>query len=174
MKNICCIVVLISLSLACLAQRQIDADAPHTLKERGYFGGGLGLSGGTGYFYFALNPIVGYMFTPNFSAGTGINYSSTTYTNISPSRSVNQYGISPFLRYNFDQLFMYGEYNYLSSNFINSTDRRFIDRLLLGIGYSQPLGNRGAVNVVALYDVLYQQNVSPFASPWVFRAFFTL
>ena len=173
MKKICCIVVLISLSLACLAQRQIDADAPHTLKERGYLGGGFGLNGGTGYFYVALNPIGGYMVTPKLSAGLGLNWSMTTYTNSTPSQSFSQYGVSPFLRYNFDQLFMYAEYNYLSTNVAGSTERKFVDRLLLGLGYSQPLGGRSTVNVVGLYDVLYKAGTSYFASPWVIRVYFT-
>lgn len=172
-KFISCL-LFIALAISCFAQREIDERTPPKLSERIYFGGGFGLGGGTGYFSIALNPIVGYMVTPKLSVGTGINWSMTSYTAINPSKSVNQYGISPFVRYNFDQLFMYGEYNLLSTNFLSDPNKRqFISRFLLGLGYSQPLGKRGAINVVGLYDVLYKQNDSPFASPWVFRVFFS-
>lgn len=160
-------------TVVCFGQREVDENAPPKLKDRIYFGGGLGLGGGTGYFSLALNPIVGYMVTPKFSVGTGVNYQTISYTDIKPSRTISQYGVSPFMRYNFDQLFAYSEYNLLSTNYIGSDNRQWVSRFLIGLGYSQPLGNRGAINVVGLYDVLYQQNSSPFASPYVFRVFFS-
>ncbi len=174
MKQITLIFVFVLISIYCLAQRPIDNDTPKTMKERGYYGGGLGLGGGTGYFSLALNPIIGYMVKPNFSVGTGVNYSFTTYTDIKPSRTLDQYGISPFIRYNFDQIFLYSEYNYLSTNFLNLTERKFVDRLLLGIGYFQPIGQRSAINIVGCYDVLYRQLESPFPSPYVIRGFITI
>jgi hypothetical protein len=167
------VLLLIALPLLSLAQRDFEEGDKPKFKDRVYLGGGFGLGGGTGYFSVSLNPIVGYMITPKFSAGTGISYQLISYTDIKPSVTINQYGISPFLRYNFDQLFAYGEYNLISTNYIGSDKRYFVDRLLLGLGYSQPLGGRGAVNVVGLYDVLYKQNQSPFPSPWVLRVFFS-
>jgi hypothetical protein len=165
--------LLMAIPTSLIAQREVDEDTPHKFKDRVYFGGGFGLGGGTGYFSVSLNPIVGYMITPKFSGGMGINYQLLSYTDIKPSVSINQYGISPFLRYNFDQLFAYGEYNLISTNYLGSDRRYFVDRLLLGLGYSQSLGGRGGLNVVGLYDVLYKNNNSPFPSPWVVRAYFT-
>jgi hypothetical protein len=159
------------------AQRTIDNETPHTFKERGYIGGGFGLSGGrdafgNNYFFIALNPIIGYMVKPQFSVGTGINWQRTSYSDI--NLTLDQYGVSPFARYNFGgQLFGYGEYNYISTPTFISSERRSFSRMLLGLGYSQPFGGRGAVNVVALYDVLYNQADRAFASPWVFRVFFS-
>jgi hypothetical protein len=103
----------------------------------------------------------------------GINWYMTKYTSITPNVTIQQYGVSPFLRYNIDQMFLYGEYNILSTNYTYSDSRQWVTRLLLGVGYSQPLGKRGAMNVMGLYDVLYQNN-GTFASPWVIRAYFTL
>lgn len=90
------LLLLIALPMASIAQREIEEDAPHNFKDRVYFGGGLGLGGGTGYFSVSINPIIGYMITPKFSAGTGINYQYLGYTDYKPAITINQYGISPF------------------------------------------------------------------------------
>lgn len=171
------LVFFILLSVTCFGQREIEEGAGSSWSERLYFGGGLGLNGGVDgygskYFYFALNPIVGYMVTPKFSVGTGLNWQRFTYTE--PIKfHYDQYGISPFMRYNFSELFAYGEYNLLNTPTYNIAQRKTFDRLLLGLGYSQPIGGRGAVNVMALYDVIYDQQERVFPSPWVFRVFFS-
>ncbi|MBI3220507.1 MAG: hypothetical protein HYZ44_13420 [Bacteroidetes bacterium] len=172
MKRIVVLFLLGSLPFFAVAQREVDDDTPHKLKDRMYFGGGFGLGGGTGYFSVSVNPILGYMITPRFSGGMGISYQLLSYTDVKPSININQYGISPFLRYNFDQLFAMAEYNLISTNYVNDSKRYFVDRMLLGLGYSQSLGGRGGLNVVGMYDVLYKAN-GAFASPWVVRAYFT-
>jgi hypothetical protein len=177
MKRLGVFLLIIALPSLGLAQREITEDTPHTLKDRVYFGGGFGLNSGTDpygntYFFYSISPIIGYMIKPNLSAGTGINWQQTSYDR--PSVTLTQYGVSPFIRYNFDQLFAHAEYNYISTpTFLNSNERRSFSRMLLGVGYSQPLGGRGAINAMALYDVLYNQNDRAFASPWVFRVFFS-
>lgn len=169
---------LILIAFVTSAQRQIDENAPPSWKERVYVGGGLGLNGGTDgfgnrYFYYGLSPIIGYMVTQKFSVGTGISWQHYSYPDFKPKFTIDQYGFSPFLRYNFSQLFAYGEYNLINTPTVGNTQRRNFDRLLLGLGYSQPLGNRGALNVMGLYDVLYRQQERAFASPWVLRVFFS-
>lgn len=168
--------LLMLLSVSVMGQREIEEDAGWTLKDRLYFGGGFGLSGGQDsygnkYFYFALNPIVGYMVTPDFSVGTGVGWQRLSYSE-PVKQKIDQYAVSPFARYNFGQLFAYGEYSLVNSSTFISTERRNFDRLLLGLGYSQSTGQRGAINVMALYDVLYREDEA-FASPWVFRVFFS-
>ena len=73
-------------------------------------------------------------------------------------------------------LFLTAEYNYINLPRLDrnykTVDRIFLDRLLLGAGYSQPLGGNTKLNVMAMYDVLFQRP-SPFLTPWVFRVFFT-
>jgi hypothetical protein len=185
MKHLSIICLLVALSNLTIAQREVDEDTPQKLKDRMYFGGGFGLNAGQlngiGYFDISLSPIIGYMITPQLSAGTGISWQRTSY-DTSPSIVLNQWGISPFVRYNFNQqLFSMAEYNFVSTPILafNSQGRyvtgatRTFTRLLLGIGYSQPLGSRGAINAVGLYDVSYNRNDLAFASPWVFRVFFT-
>lgn len=163
------------ISLTSFAQREVSDDS--SIKDRIYLGGGLGLNVGTDYygyryFYFALNPIIGYMVNPKTSVGTGITWQRYSYSE--PVKlNIDQYGVSPFIRYNFSEFFAYGEYNLLNTPTYSISQRRTYDRLLLGLGYSQSLG-RGSVNAMALYDVIYDQNERAFSSPWVFRVFFTL
>src|SRR5882762_77434 len=70
-----------------------------------YFGGGGGLGFGTGYNYYSLFPIAGYRVTDAFSVGTGFTYQRYNYTQ-PYSYSFTQYGLTPFLRYNFNPLFV--------------------------------------------------------------------
>ncbi|MBX2896617.1 MAG: hypothetical protein KF763_14325 [Cyclobacteriaceae bacterium] len=172
-------VILIFLSVQTWAQREVNENTGWGLKDRIYTGGGLALNGGNDgfgnrYFYFAVNPIVGYMVTPKFSVGTGATWQRFAYTQ--PIKlNIDQYGVSPFMRYNFNQLFAYGEYNLINTPIAFGTGERMnFDRLLLGLGYTQPFGKRSAINLMALYDVIYDNQERAFASPWVFRVFFTL
>lgn len=171
-------VILIFLSVQTWAQRDVNENTGWGLKDRIYTGGGLALNGGTDgfgnrYFYFAVNPIVGYMVTSKFSVGSGVTWQRFAYTQ--PVKfNIDQYGVSPFMRYNFDQLFAYSEYNLINTPTFSSDERRNFDRLLLGLGYTQPIGPRSAINLMALYDVIYDNQEGAFASPWVFRVFFTL
>jgi len=163
-------------SIASIAQR--DVDERSTLKERLYFGGGLGFSTGTGYTQFSLNPLIGYMVNPRFSAGGVLNYQNYIYSFTNPSTSIQQYGISPFARYKLSpELFMYGEFNIINApSFITSASERAIyTRLPVGLGYVFSSGNgRGSLNAIALYDLIYKNNTSfIFQSPWVIRVFFT-
>lgn len=172
-------VLLLFASIQAWAQREVDDRTGWSLKDRIYTGGGLALNGGSDaygnrYFYFAVNPIVGYMVTPKFSVGTGVTWQRFAYTQ--PIKlNIDQYGVSPFMRYNFEQMFVYGEYMLINTpTFVNTNERRNFDRLLLGLGYRQPIGPRSAINIMALYDVIYDNQDRAFASPWVFRVFFTL
>jgi hypothetical protein len=146
-----------------------------------YFGGGGSFGSGTNsysfrYTYYSLFPIVGYRITPQFSAGTGVNYQHYSYPDLGATYS--QYGFSPFLRYNVSQLFFQSEYDIISSpaydNAGNALARQTYNRLLFGVGYTQPFSDtgRGAINAMAMYDVLYKQP-SVFNSPIVLRVFVT-
>lgn len=176
MKTSWLIVCILSLSSVVFAQREIDERAGWGLKDRLYVGGGFGLNGGNDsygnrYFYIGLNPIIGYMITPQFSGGLGLQWQHYSYPDY--NSKIDQYGVSPFLRYNFGQLFAYTEYNVLNTPTLYNTERKNFDRFLMGLGYSQPLGRRGSLNAMALYDVIYSNTERAFASPWVFRVYFS-
>jgi hypothetical protein len=171
----------ICLSFLAVAQRDVDSES--NWMDRVYFGGGGSFNGGdnsfgTRYFSISVMPVVGYMVTSQLSVGTGVVYQRTSF----PDDNFNyvQYGLMPFVRYNFNELFLTAEYNYfnvpvlsLSSQGFAVEDRVYRSRMLLGAGYSRPLGGgRMRVNAMALYDVLYRRP-SIFNSPWVFRVFFS-
>ena len=158
------------------SQREIDEGSKPSFKDRVYFGGGLGLNGGrdaygNSYFYIGLYPIIGYMVNNQFSVGIGITFQHYNYPDF--DLSINQYGFSPFARYNFGNLFLYTEYMILNSATFINAQRQTYDRLLFGIGYSQPLGKRSSINVMGMYDVIWKRSDGAFASPFVFRVFFS-
>ena len=179
MKAIKLFVLLCFFAQPVFAQREVDDQADW--KERIYFGGGGGFNGGTSngirYYSISVTPIVGYMVSSQMSVGTAIAYQRTTYQDF--DFNYVQYGVMPFVRYNFNDFFLTAEYNYInlpdvtsSQSGFSSGDRMFRSRMLFGAGYSQPLGYRTRINAMALYDVLYRQP-SVFQSPWVFRVFFS-
>lgn len=176
MKTSWLLMCILLLSSVAYAQREIDERSGWGLKDRLYVGGGFGLNGGSDsygnrYFYIGLNPIIGYMITPQFSGGIGLQWQHYSYPDY--GSKIDQYGVSPFLRYNFGQLFAYTEYNVLNTPTLYNSERKNFDRFLMGLGYSQPLGRRGSLNAMALYDVIYSNTERAFASPWVFRVYFS-
>lgn len=176
MKRLLLAILMISCSVSVFAQREIDGSNKSAFMDRIYFGGGLGFSGGNSsfgrYTFIGLYPVIGYMVSDKMSVGTSITYQYYNY----PDQNVSftQYGVSPFLRYNFGQLFAYTEYMILNSpTYDPGAPRKIYNRWLLGLGFSQPIGKRGAINAMGLYDILYDPGDRVFASPWVFRVFFS-
>jgi hypothetical protein len=177
MKKWLAIAVLVACTAPVFSQGEFDTGAPPSWKERIYTGGGLGMSGGSDaygnrYFYIGLYPIIGYRVTPEFSAGVSLSWQHYDYTDIGVT--VDQYGGAPFVRYNFGQLFLYSEFMILNSPTYDNTHRAIYNRWLIGAGFSQPVGRKGAINAMGLYDVLYKSSDRAFTSPWVFRVFFSI
>lgn len=177
MKTVLVCAVGLFCSVVASGQRTFEENGKPSFFDRVYFGGGMsfssGVSGTAGrYTYIGLYPIVGYMVTNQFSVGSAITYQHYSYPDV--GQTIDQYGISPFMRYNFGQVFVYSEYMILNSaSYDPNSPRKIYNRWLNGIGYQQPLGKRGAINAMALYDVLYSQSNTIFPSPWVFRVFFS-
>jgi hypothetical protein len=148
------------------------------LKERVYFGGGGGFNTGTNtnglkYTYISVSPLIGYRVTLPWSVGLQVIYQNVNYPQL--GARYNQYGFAPFTQYRFGQIFAYGEYQMISAPIVNTDQRSWYSRLPLGLGFTQPIGPRAAINVMAAYDVLWpsQQRTSPFLTPWVFRIYVT-
>ena len=147
--------------------------------ERIFFGGGGSFSGGTHplygirYTYIAVSPLVGYRITLPWAVGLQLIYQTYRFNQALPS--INQYGFAPFTQYRFGQLFGYAEYQMMSVQNQNADNRIWYDRLPLGIGFTQPIGPRAAINAVVLYDVLYNTHsmTRPFASPFIIRVYIT-
>ena len=157
-----------------MGTRTIDENSDW--KDRLYFGGGFGLSGGSGYGMISLSPIVGYMISNRLSGGVGVTYQYYKSGDISD----NRYGGQLFLRMNvIKQIFLYGSYefmNYGTYNLITGAEgpRQTVSRLPLGAGISQPIGNRSSINFLAAYDVLYDDQLGAYNSPWIFTVYFSL
>jgi hypothetical protein len=181
MKTVPLLLLICAVSFSTYAQ-QNKGTSPNSaahlpLKERLFFGGGGSFTSGFHpyygyrYNYFAISPLVGYRITMPWSAGVQLTYQ--TYRFPGQNISLDQYGAAPFTQYRFGKLFGYGEYQMLSVPTFDNTSRRIVKRLPIGLGFTQPIGTKVAINAVALYDVLYNKAISPFASPWVFRVYIT-
>jgi len=143
-------------------------------QDRIYFGGGFGLGGGTWGGSIRLSPMVGYMLTSKLSAGVGINYEYYWNNSYTPRLEDNRYGGLIFTRLNlFRNIFAYADYQFINLKYNYFTEeRRTIDRLPVGLGLSQPIGQRSSINFIAAYDLLWDETA--YASPWVFSVFFSL
>jgi hypothetical protein len=148
-------------------------------------GGSLGLAFGD-YTNINISPLVGYRISQLFAAGINVNaqYGSerftSAYSNTTTQR--NQYTIfggGVWGRvYPLDFLFIHiqPEYNFVSmkSTYYNNdpktivTDHYGVPSLLMGGGYSQPVGGRAAFSIMALYDVL-QDSRSPYQNGLILR-----
>ena len=161
------------------AQRDdVENETEQTFKARGFFGlglGGLGL--GTdpyygNYFSIGVSGLTGYMFTPHMSAGVGLQYQYTNYSDLHYRN--NLYIGYPFIRYNFKSLFFQADYDLYSLNVNLNTDkaRRLYERFFIGIGYAPSSGGRGKINFLVSYDLLYP-NSYIFPTPFNTRLFYT-
>ena len=176
MKSFLSILFIFLATTFTLAQREIDESGNPPFGKRVYGGVGLGFAGGTNtygnrYFYFGLYPTLGYMINNQLSTGVTVTWQHYNYPDY--SQTYDQFGLSPYLRLNFQQLFLYSEFMVLNSPAFNLTERQNYSRFMLGAGYSLPLGKRTALNVVGMYDVLFDPTNRAFASPWLFRVFLT-
>jgi hypothetical protein len=172
------LLLLIAISVSAIAQQRgktSNSLEGVPISERIFFGGGGGFSGGTSYGFrytsISVSPLVGYRLTVPWAAGVGVNYTYVRYPDVDVT--LTQYGVSPFTQYRFGNLFAYAEYSVLSVPTFDNSSRSIYNRLPVGLGYTMPIGGRAALNMMALYDVLYDARDGVFGSPWVIRVFFT-
>jgi hypothetical protein len=178
MKRTLLLVFLVAAGSAVFGQGKDNSLKGVPFKERIVTGGGLGLGFGSVQDFVSVSPVIGYSITKKFIAGTGITYRYTNFKLSTPSIKLNDYAISPFLRYNiYRGFFVQTEYEYLNYEFpINTTETIRMDfkSFLAGGGLVQPIGRNLAFYVMALYNFSYQQpvpgRISPYSSPFVLRA----
>lgn len=177
MRRFLLVILLISCSgLSAFAQGKDNSLKGMPLKDRIVTGGGLGLGFGSVQDYFSVSPMIGYRLTAKLLAGTGVTYRHTNYKVFSPSLTLNDYGLNPFLRFTvYRNIFLQTEYEYLNYEYpitYAETTRRSFESFLAGGGFIQPLGQRAAFYLMALYNFSYQETnlYSPYDSPIVIRA----
>jgi hypothetical protein len=147
-------------------------------------GGSLGLAFGD-YTNINVSPLVGYRISQLFAAGLAINaqYGSERfrdyYGNTGQRNQYSIFGGGVWGRvYPLDFLFIHiqPEINHVSlkSTYYDTDpktivkDSYSVSSLLMGGGYSQPIGGRAAFSIMALYDVL-QDSRSPYQNGLILR-----
>lgn len=150
-----------------------------TFRERLFFGGHFGLTIGT-ITNIELSPIVGYRFTPRLSLALGPKYQ---YYKEGIFINTHIYGGRAFARYmlvkDFNKLvpinlnagvFFQTEYEGLSlekkyfGSIVSDDGRFLLNSVLVGGGVSQPVGDRGALNITVLWNVNGTNN-TPYTNP---------
>ena len=166
-------------SVAVYAQKNDDNSLEGVpLKERIVTGGGFGMSFDSYQDFISVSPLIGYKFTQKFIGGTSITYRYTKYKYYKPAITLNDWGINPFLRYQiFGNFFIQAEYEYLNYEFPTAPEestRKTFNSFLAGGGFIQPIGDKAAFFVTALYNFSYKDPLpneySPYYSPLVLRA----
>lgn len=147
---------------------EVEARGNPPLRDRLYFGGGIGLSFGD-VDYIELSPLVGYRVTPELNLGLGVFYRYRKDSRYEPDVTTNDYGGSVFGQYRLiPQLFVHGEAEYVDYEYVLGnldTDRETDTNLLAGLGYGS------SFYVLVLYNFNYDEEsyANPYDSPWVFR-----
>ena len=129
-----------------------------------YYGGYVNFSLGS-YTSIGVEPMVGYKIIPRLSLGAKIRYDYIKDNRYATSYSTSVYGGSLFTRLIvIRQVYLHAEfatYNYELFYTDGSSEREWIPFLFLGGGFHQPVGNRAALNVQVLFDVLNDEK-SPY------------
>jgi hypothetical protein len=148
-------------------------------------GGSLGLIFGD-YTNVNISPMIGYRFSNMVAAGININaqYGSQRWRDFATDRTTQRDQYTVFggglwgRFYPLEMLFIHAqpEYNFVSLKSTFYTDPKEtikdnygVPSLLLGGGYSQPVGGNSAFYIMILYDVL-QDDRSPYQNRPLFRA----
>jgi long-subunit fatty acid transport protein len=141
---------------------------PYDWKKRFFTGGGIGLQFGS-YTYIGVFPIIGYRVTEKFSVGTGFTYIYAEEPAIHYSTSV--YGGKFFAEYDvFRGLAPHIEYEFQNLEVYNPTPSQFepqrvnVNSLLIGVSYTQQLGENSGVYIQLLYNVI-EDIYSPYENP---------
>ena len=133
-------------------------------KKRFYFGGDVSFNFGS-YTRIGIYPMVGFKILPKLSVGVKIGYEYIKDKRYAEDYETSNYGWSVFSRLRIlRNLYAHAEYQSVNYDLYNSSgdsNREWVNFLLLGGGYSQPLGGNVRLNAQVLFDVLQAEN-SPY------------
>lgn len=134
------------------------------LKERIWFGGGIGLSFGT-VTAVQLDPLLGYYLDRNkkLSAGLGPSYTYLQDNRYAPPFTMSTYGYRLFSRWRvIEQAYLHAEFLHMNLepyfNYGIDQGRIWVPHLLLGAGYVQPISGRSSLYLQVLFEVLQDPN----------------
>ena len=150
------IALLITLFLAIPFAAKAQVNDLNTLssqnKNRFFTGGGVGLQFGT-LTAVELAPTVGYIVHRMFRFGITVNFSYFRDAYFQPALSSYYWGGSFFVRfYPIRRLFIHAEIGGMNQPYGSNHERKWLAYPIAGIGYSQPLGNRVALTIRAMWN----------------------
>ena len=137
------------------------------VKDRVFFGGGLGLQFGT-LTIIDIKPLIGYKVTPKFHVGLELTYSYLQNNTIPFSTDI--YGASVFTKYYiYEGFFAQAQIEALNIEVLDVNDnisRIWLDNYYVGAGYLQKIGARGGMYIMALWN-LKQSEYSLYSNPLI-------
>ena len=165
-KNLLFLVMVCSLTFCALAQND-PQKASNDFWQNVHFGGGIGLSFGDGFFSGTLAPSAIYEFNEMFAAGIGLNGTYNKREDFYKSTILGGSILALFnpiqeiqLSSEFEQLHVSRNFD---QNFIGVNDDDYwYTALFLGVGY-----RTGHVTVGLRYDILFDDDKSIYADPWI-------
>ncbi|WPQ62870.1 hypothetical protein SIO70_31400 [Chitinophaga sancti] len=150
-------------------------------------GGSVGLAFGD-YTNIDFSPLIGIRINQMFAAGVAVNaqYGSERFRYYDGTTSQrNQYSIlggglwGRFYPFDFMFIHIQPEYNFINVKTTlydpkeTYSDHYGVPSLLMGGGYVQPISDKAAINIMALYDVI-QDSRSPYSNGLILRVGATL
>lgn len=166
----CALAGVVGMMVVCAAPATGQDSAPY--KGDFFYGGTIGLGFGD-VDYIELAPLLGKNVTPRLSVGGSLIYRHRSDNRYQVDLTTDDYGASIFGRYKVTpQVFAQAEYEYLNYEYYNfnlSKDRDSSNSVFLGGGVSSPIGQNSSMYATALYNVNYDDDNSPYDSPWVIR-----
>ncbi len=154
-----------------------------------FVGGDVAASFNNNFTYIVIAPLLGYRITERASiaAGPSFQYSSRPLFNANPVNGFDceskksVWGARTMGRYDIVQgLFAHVEFDAYNFQKCTRLPKQFgkaktwIYRLPIGGGYSQRLVGNTFANFYVLYDVLYDEDTSPFNSPFIYNGGITV
>lgn len=138
------------------------AAASETRGSRIYYGGSISFDIGSDYTRISLTPHLGYKLSSKVSLGTKVRYEYLNDRRGPFNHDSHNYGGSVFSRYRFiPALYGHAEYSYMSYGYNNG--RWGVPFLLVGAGYSHPMGDYASFYAEVLFDLINDEN-SPYDS----------
>jgi hypothetical protein len=159
-------ILLCFISLSLCAQTDTQKTASHFWNNV-RFGGGIGLSFGDGFFSGTLAPSAIYQFSDQLAAGIGLNGTYSNRKDVFKSTIIGGSVLALFnpireiqLSSEFEELHVNRNFD---ENFVsNADDKYWYPAFFLGVGY-----RTGNVTFGVRYDVLYDEEKSIYADPWM-------
>jgi hypothetical protein len=153
-----------------------EGEVPRPI-ERIYLGGNFGIQIGT-FTYIELSPVIGYWLLPRLSIATGPSFkyykdpygSSDVWGGKGYTRFVFVNDLGNLLRVGWGtSLFFHAEYEALSFKseylgIVDGSQRKTIDTGLAGVGFGQPVGQKGNINFTLLWTV-YDSGYQIYSNP---------